>query len=83
MRCLHLLQCPQIAPKLKLVSNGVTDESWIYGNIEKQLTIVKIYMEVMAIRKKLLEEKIEMQSCQSRLADACGGPSLCAAIAVL
>ena len=72
----HLLQCPQIVPKLKLVTKEVTDESMIYGNVEKQLAIVKIYVQVMEIRKKILEERIEMQSCQSRLADACGVPSL-------
>ena len=73
----HLLQCPQIAPKLKLVSKEVMDESFIYGNADRQLTIVKIYMQVMEIRGKILEERSEMQSCQSRLADACGASLMC------
>ena len=66
---------------LKLVSKEVMDESFIYGNVDRQLTIVKIYSQVMEIRKKILEERSEMQSCQDWPMHV--GPPLCATIAVM
>jgi hypothetical protein len=41
----HLLQCPEIAPKLKLLNLQENDaeEKFIYGNIDQQLIIVNIY----------------------------------------
>ena len=53
----HLLQCPKIVPNLKLLSLKTNvDENLIYGSVENQLIIVKIYMEIMEIRKEMLEE---------------------------
>ena len=50
----HLLQCPKFVPNLKLLSLKTNvDENLIYGSVENQLIIVKIYME---IRKEMLEE---------------------------
>jgi hypothetical protein len=53
------------------------DKRFIYGNVDGQLTIVKIYSQVMDTRKKILDERSEKQYCQPLLADAC------AAIAVM
>ena len=52
----HLLQCPQIVPKLKILSDEkLPDESLIYGNVDQQLKIIKIYMQVIDVRKGMLE----------------------------
>ena len=52
----HLLQCPDILPKLKLLSNTEKiEEKYIYGDIDKQLKVVKIYLKVLEIREELLE----------------------------
>ena len=53
----HLLQCPDILPKLKLLSNTEKiEEKYIYGDIYKQLKVVKIYLKVLEIREELLED---------------------------
>ena len=52
----HLLQCPQIVPKLKILSDEkFPDETYIYGNVDQQLKIIKIYMQVIDVRKEMLE----------------------------
>ena len=53
----HLLQCPEIVPKLKIVCSANTgvDESFLYGSIENQLKITKIYTQILEIRKSILE----------------------------
>ena len=55
----HLLQCPQIAPKLKLVCAKISDldEKLIYRDTENQLRIVKIYTQILEIRKSMLEDE--------------------------
>ena len=54
----HLLQCPQIVEKLQLLSlNTKIDENNIYGNVEQQEVIVKLYMQIMKIRSELLDEE--------------------------
>ena len=59
----HLLQCPDIIPKLKLLSNyKEIDENYIYGDVSKQLKIVKIYTKVLKIREELLEDLEVLQS---------------------
>ena len=59
----HLLQCPQIAPKLNLVcEKKLPDENQIYGSIDDQLRIVKIYTQIMDLRKEILNEKEDLQS---------------------
>ena len=53
----HLLQCPEIAPKLKTINNSYSEvyENQIYGNIEEQQIIVSIYSEVLLVRESLKE----------------------------
>ena len=55
----HVLQCPEITPKLNLVNlaNLDLDEKFIYSNIENQLKITKMYCQVLEIREKILEER--------------------------
>ena len=66
----HLLQCPDIIPKLKLLSNyKEIDENYIYGDVSKQLKIVKIYTKVLEIREELLED-LEVLQSGNRLANA-------------
>ena len=53
----HLMQCPQIVPKLKVIcplANPI-EENWMYGSLENQLKITKIYTQVLDIRNSLLE----------------------------
>ena len=58
----HLLQCPQIISKLKILSSTSTiDENMIYSNVENQLKIVKIYTEVLDIRKSIIESQDDQQ----------------------
>ena len=54
----HLLQCPEITPKLKLLNlnTSIIDENFIYGNTEKQQLIVKIYTQIWKVRTEILEE---------------------------
>ena len=61
----HLLQCPEIVPKLKLLSleNCSVDENWMYSNINNQLKISKVYTQILEIRKTILENgESEVQS---------------------
>ena len=55
----HLLQCPQIAPKLKLLGlqGKKIDENYVYSTVENQLQIVKIYKEVLEIRQSIIEDE--------------------------
>ena len=56
----HLLQCPEIAPKLKLVSlsDDIIEEKEIYNSdVRKQHSIVRIFSNVLEIRNKILEER--------------------------
>ena len=54
----HLLQCPEIAPKLKTINRNFSDvdENLIYGSIEEQRIIVSIYSEVLQVRENLKED---------------------------
>ena len=53
----HLPQCPEIVPRLKIVcsANTAVDESMLYSSTDNQLKIVKIYTEILEIRKSILE----------------------------
>ena len=53
----HLLQCPEITPKLKTINKSYSEvyENQIYGNIEEQQIIVSIYSEVLLVRESLKE----------------------------
>ena len=56
----HLLQCPEIAPKLNLISlDTKLDESFVYGSVENQLKISRIYCKIMDMRKQMLKERNE------------------------
>ena len=72
----HLLQCPEIVPKLNLISQGSQiDENFVYGNVESQLKIVKIYCKILEKRKEILKIREEDQKddaicLKSRLASA-------------
>ena len=52
----HILQCPAIIPKLNLlaVQHCKLNEESIYGNIDEQLKIVKIYSMIFEERRKLM-----------------------------
>ena len=56
----HLLQCPVITPKLKMVSVGseLNVES-VYGSVDEQLKIAKVYCKILEIRKEILREAEE------------------------
>ena len=61
----HLIQCPQIVPKLKVMCpmNTSIEENWIYGSVDNQLKITKIYIQILDIRNCLLENsEKELQS---------------------
>ena len=50
----HLLQCPALAPKLNyLTDNNSINENDIYGSLEKQEKIVKIFSDLLEIRENL------------------------------
>ena len=53
----HILQCPDVVTKMKtpVISNNSINDEDIYGNLDKQVRIVKIYSEALDIRNKLLE----------------------------
>ena len=53
----HLIQCPQIVPKLKVMCpmNTSIEENWIYGSVDNQLKITKIYIQILDIKNCLLE----------------------------
>ena len=56
----HLLKCPEIAPKLKLVSlsDDIIDEKEIdNSDVRKQPSIVRIFSNVLEIRNNILEER--------------------------
>jgi hypothetical protein len=54
----HLLQCPVIAPKLKLLCLGSQiDEKLVFGSVDEQLKITKIYCEILDMRKEILDER--------------------------
>ena len=53
----HILQCPDVVIKMKtpVISNHSINEEDIYGNLDKQVRIVKTYSEALDIRKELME----------------------------
>ena len=60
----HILQCPAIIPKLNLIAvqHCKLNEESIYGNIDEQLKIVKIYSLIFEERRKLMEESEDVRS---------------------
>ena len=57
----HILQCPDVVPNMKtpVISNHSLNEADIYGNLDKQVQIVKIYSEALDIRNKLMKTEEE------------------------
>ena len=55
----HLLQCPQIVPKLSYLygKTSTLNENFVYGNIVQQKMMVKIYTDILEIRENLQAEK--------------------------
>ena len=51
----HLLQCPEIVPKLGYIQGRAfsLDENFVYGSIEQQQMIVKIYSDILDERTNL------------------------------
>ena len=57
----HVLQCPAIVPKLNLVAVQPCklNENNIYGSIDEQLKIAKIYSTIFEVRSQILNESEE------------------------
>ena len=57
----HLLQCPALVPKLSyLIGNHSNiNENDIYGSLEKQETIVKVYRDLLEMRENLQNTNVE------------------------
>ena len=57
----HILQCPVIVPQLKLIMNKPSEfnEECIYGKLEDQLKIIKIYTKIFEVREDLLKKETE------------------------
>ena len=70
----HLLQCPEIAPKLKLLNLQENDaeEKFIYGNIDQQLIIVKIYSKIWELRTQKIEEISKQENLNCNLGNKIG-----------
>ena len=54
----HLLQCPQIVPKLGYLcgKTSTLNANFVYGSIEQQQIIVKIYSDILEVRENLQAE---------------------------
>ena len=52
----HLLQCKELVSKLHYLEENSTNlnEMFIYGNLEQQETIVKIYSDILEVRDSLV-----------------------------
>ena len=57
----HLLQCPQIVPKLNIICpvKSSFEENWMYGSIENQIKISRIYIQILDIRNSILENELQ------------------------
>ena len=54
----HLLQCPVTSPKMNLVSlHSKLEEKHVFGNVDEQLSITKIYCKILDMRKEILDEE--------------------------
>ena len=51
----HLLQCPQLVTELAYLSGKTfkPNEKFIYGNLQQQEIIVKIFEDIIEVREKL------------------------------
>ena len=57
----HLLQCPQIVQHLNTICpvKSSIEENWMYGSLENQLKISRIYIQIMDIRNSILENELQ------------------------
>ena len=57
----HILQCPAIVPKLNLltVQPCKLNEVSIYGSVDEQLKIAKIYSRIFEVRSQILNDSEE------------------------
>ena len=54
----HLVQCPVIALKLKLLCLGPQiDEKHVFGSVDEQLKVAKVYCKILDLRKEILDER--------------------------
>ena len=70
----HLLQCPEIVPKLKYLNLNFSklNENLVYGNSVQQQMMVNIYSAILEVRENLKEDLNEIPSRGGPTA-----PSLC------
>ena len=55
----HLLQCPELVAKLSHIIGNNISENQIYGSVDQQEIIVKVYSDILEVREKLLNNYIE------------------------
>ena len=57
----HLLQCSKIIKKLSYVVGHISkfSENDIYGSLQKQEIIIKVYSDILDIREKLKQNYLE------------------------
>ena len=61
----HLLQCPEIVKKMNVVNvkHSELNAEDIYSDIEQQIKIVKIFTQVLEIRRQLInKEDLQLDS---------------------
>ena len=60
------MQCPKILKELQYLSLKVStvNENFIYGNIQEQQIIVKIYSDILEVREKLKQQEVKLPSIE-------------------
>ena len=53
----HVLSCPEITKKIRIVNTVKLEHSDIFGNVDQQLTYIKIYSQFWSERQSLLESE--------------------------
>ena len=55
----HLLQCPAIVPQLAYLDGKTSklNENLVYGDINQQQMIVKIFSDVLEVRENIQKEQ--------------------------
>ena len=53
----HVLSCPEITKKVRIVNTTQVEHSDIFGNVDQQLTYIKIYSQFWSERQSLLESE--------------------------
>ena len=62
----HLLQCPEINKELQYLNLQLSTvtENFVYGTIKEQQIIVNLYSDILEVREKLKQQKIELPSIE-------------------